>query len=382
MHQDIDVVLVSRGWFPTTKGGAEKFISRLGNELYKRGLKVVGITQWVRNAFYPKTPYKIIFISGKGKPNTLSSLVFSLKAGITVNKLKPCAVIVNGYWGELAPLFIKSSKIVTIIHDVGFVNSIYQSKLHYNTIKNIMRKYILSKIIKKSDIIVVPSLIVKKDIINYISSYCTEKIYVLGFEGIDGPFRRIHVENEYFDIVHVARFAPNKGHIILLKAFANILNELKNIRLWLVGGIDAKHIDYYEKIKYIANNINRKFNKPVVKIVTNAPSLNNYYALADVCVAPSIGDEGYGLAVAECMAYGKPVIASDIFADTGVVSAERAFVVERGDPYALANTIKYVYLNYEEALKKADKGLEFARKCSWSKVADKFIELLRHVNCK
>ncbi len=378
---DIDVVLVSRGWFPAIKGGAEKFIARLGEELHRRGLKVVGITSWIKGTLLPITSHRIILVSKKGKPSVLTSLVFSLKAGTIVNNLNPCAVIINGYWGELAPILIRNSRIITIIHDVGFVHSIRFSKRQYSGIKNFLRKNILNAIIRKSDIVVVPSLTVKRDIINYINNYYDEKIYALGFEGVDGPFKRIHIENEYFDIVHVARFAPNKGHLVLLKAFASILDELKNVRLWLVGSIDTIHTNYYRMVKRIAEQINVKIGKNVVNIVTDAPSLDKYYMIADVCVAPSISDEGYGLAVVECMAYGKPVIASDIFVDTGVASTERAFIVKRGDPYALANMIKYVYFHYEEALRKAKKGLEFVKKHTWSKVADKFIELLKYLNC-
>ena len=181
----------------------------------------------------------------------------------------------------------------------------------------------------------------------------------------------------------VGRFAPNKGQIITLKAFAKVLKEISNARLWLVGGrgINREQVQYLEEIQRMADAINTRIGREVVKVIVDPPSVDQYYRVP-MCVASSIAEEGYGLTVVECMAYGKPVIVSDIFVETGVASPDRAFVVRRNRPDELAKAIIHVYQNYKEALRRAEKGLEFAKKCSWEKVAEYFINLLKQFSCK
>ncbi|MEM4485599.1 MAG: glycosyltransferase [Sulfolobales archaeon] len=85
---------------------------------------------------------------------------------------------------------------------------------------------------------------------------------------------------------------------------------------------------------------------------------------------PSTWSEGYGLTAIECMAYGKPVIASDLFRETGAADDERAYIVRRGDLEALTQALEHVINNRSEALEKALKALDFVRRnCSWDEVA-------------
>jgi len=296
--------------------------------------------------------------------------MFSRKAAKMANEVGPDVVIVNSYWGELSPLYIgKSIPVIAIIHDVGLFESEEARKHRF---KYFLRVRILEKVVKRVEKIIVPSIAVKEDLMKYL--FVEEnKVFVLGFEGVDGPFKRVHDENDYFDIVQVSRFAPNKGQHITLEAFKHVMKVIPNARLWLVGGkgIGVEYIKYFENIAKIALRLNREAGREVVKVVVDADDVNPYYRIADVCVFPSISAEGYGLTVLECMAHGKPVIASSIFARTGVASEERAYILPSLTPKHVAETIVHVYKNYGDALKKAEKGLDYARKCSWRRVAEK-----------
>ncbi len=365
------VVVVSRNWFPSVKGGAEKFISRVAHYLYITGYDVVGITRYVRGYYKPRALHKLIYYREEHPAPIISSIRFSLWASKMVNKVKPDVVIVNSYWGEASPIFIdKEISMISVIHDIGLFRSEWARR---HRLKHLLRVYVLKRVVQKAKYIVVPTPSVKKDIIHFLGAD-PSKIEVLGFEGVDGPFRRIHVNNEFFDIVQVGRFAPNKDHITVLKAFRQIVREIPNARLWLVGGrpLDPEHERYFARVKALAKEINRSLGIEAVKIVVDAPDTDPYYKMADVCVAPSIGEEGFGLTVVECMAYGKPVVASDVFVETGVADPERCVIFRRGNYEALENAIVRLYQDKDLYERIANRGLEFSKKHSWEKVAEIF----------
>jgi len=370
------IAIISRGWFCSIHGGSERFISKLGEELHRRGFRVVGVTRWLPSFAYPKAVHELRIFEDRNPKPLIASIRFSRWAANVVNKIRPDVVIVNCYWGEASPIFISgSTPVVAVIHDVGLFHSEWARR---HRLKHFLRVQILKRVVRRVNAIVVPSETVKNDLVERLGAD-PSKIRVLGFEGVEGPFERVHEENEWFDIVQVGRFAPNKGQHILLEAFRRIAKEIPNARLWLVGGkgVDPEHIEYLNRVLRIAREINESLGEERVRIFVDVPSVEPYYRVADVCVAPSIGEEGYGLTVVECMSFGKPVIASDIFLETGVVSSDRAYVVPRGDVEALAKTILHVYRNPVEAMEKASRGLEYAKSCSWSRVADVFVELIK-----
>ena len=369
------VVVISRGWYPVVYGGSERFISRVSDELVKMGYQVVAITRLLKDQVLPRTSYQLITVRQRLALPYLASYMFSRKAAKVANKLRPNVVIVNAYWGELSPLYInKSIPVIVVIHDVGLFESEWARKHKF---KHFLRVKALKRVVERAEKIVVPSVAVKEDLVRYLS-IDEDKISILGFEGVDGPFKRVHNENEYFDIVQVGRFAPNKGQHITLGAFKHVMKVIPNARLWLVGGrgVDVEHVRYFERIVELADRLNREAGREVVKVVADVEDVNPYYRIADVCVFPSLGEEGYGLTVLECMAHGKPVIVSSIFARTGVASEERAYILPSLTPEHVAKAIVHIYENYGDALRKAEKGLDYARKCSWRRVAEKISTIM------
>lgn len=364
------VAIVSRSFWPYVKGGAEKFAFMVSRELVKLGFHVTVITRIAENNRDTELASRVIAVGPHFSIPLVSSYLFSRRAANVVNKLSIDVVLVNTYWGEAAPLYIKRRSkrpsIIAIIHDVGLVHSEIAKK---NIIKHMLRMHVLRRVIKVADLLIVPTIKVRNDLINFFDAP-SDKIYVLGVEGVDAPFRRIHDDNEYFDVVQVARFAPNKGHNVLLDAIELVGEKIPGLRVWLVGGLGpGSSKKYLDRLIARANYINKRYGKEIVIIRTNVPDVSKYYRLADVCVAASVAEEGYGLTIPECLGYGKPVIASDLFAELGTARPEFTYIYPRYSAEALAQLLLRVYNNFEEALFKAERGMRFFEKAKWSNIA-------------
>ncbi len=370
--------VISRNWFPSVRGGAERFISVLADRLFARGFDVVGVTRYFPGFDEPRARHRLVYYLDRYPLPFVSSIRFSLWAARIVNHLGPDVVIVNGYWAEASPIFVrKDIPVIVVIHDVGLFRSEWAKKHKF---KHFLRVRILRKVVERANRIVVPVDAVRNDLVRFLGVN-EDKIVVLGGEGVEGPMRFDHIANDTFDIVQVGRFAPNKGQLITLKAFKIIIRKIPDARLWLVGGkpVDEEHRRYYRRVVELARRINEEQGMDVVKIIVDAPDVSQYYRLADVCVASSVGEEGYGLVVAECMAYGKPVVASDIFKETGVADNDRALIYTRGDYEQLAKYVIKLYGDKSLYDILSKKGLEYAKTISWDKVASIFEKIIHEI---
>ncbi len=368
-----DVVVVSRGWWPLVKGGAERFAARVAEELASLGLRVAGVTiaPWRRRLLGGVTVYGV----RAPRVPVLGSYLFSRLAAGLVNRLRPRAVLVNAYWGETAPLYIhREVRVVAVVHDLGLLHSPLARR---QRLRHWLRMRALRGLARRADAFLVPTEPVARDLVEHFG-VPWERVRVLGFEGIEAPMRRLHVENQWFDVVQVARFSPNKGQHVLLEAARILLGETqwarRELRVLLVGGLSDK--SYYERLRRLAEELNRMAGRSVVELVADAESVDPYYRVADACVAASIAEEGYGLTVEECMGYGKPVAASDLFKELGRVDEETGYVFPRGDARALARVLERIHDNPQEALEKAMRGLEKVKDHTWRRVAEETRRLL------
>ena len=139
-------------------------------------------------------------------------------------------------------------------------------------------------------------------------------------------------------VIYISPQLINKGVIFLLNSLPD---EYKDKILVISTGrttlADNKIIE--ETVKKL--KVNYKYFGMVEK-----RQLPTFYSAADLICLLSQFDEGWGLHLAEGMAYGKPVIVSDVFLETGVASCERNLIFKRGDYIALANIILQLYHNF------------------------------------
>ena len=99
---------------------------------------------------------------------------------------------------------------------------------------------------------------------------------------------------------------------------------------------------------------------------------------ADVLCAPSLGGESFGMVLTEAFAAGTPVVASDIAGYRGVVApGVDGVLVPRGDPTALAETLRDLALDPARVERLAVGAAASAERYAWPRVAEQVVDRVR-----
>jgi glycosyltransferase involved in cell wall biosynthesis len=135
----------------------------------------------------------------------------------------------------------------------------------------------------------------------------------------------------------VAALVPRKGHGVLLQALASMPS--RQWHLTCVGSLE-RHRGMADQLRALAcaAGLDR-----LVEFAgeADATTLPGYYDSADVFVLPTLY-EGYGMAVAEALARGLPVVSTHTGAIAELVGDEAGIVVPPGDVAALSAALSQV----------------------------------------
>lgn len=112
---------------------------------------------------------------------------------------------------------------------------------------------------------------------------------------------QLGIDND-FVVMNVGRFAPQKNHHFIVKVFKELLNEVTNSKLILIGTGSMR--DEIESLLKDIGIINR------VTILNNIQNTEDYYSAADAFILPS-QYEGMGIVVVESQACGLYTLISD-----------------------------------------------------------------------
>ncbi len=183
---------------------------------------------------------------------------------------------------------------------------------------------------------------------------------------------RPHLKNKRdTNILCVARLVPEKGILVLLKAFLSLKKKHKNLTLTFIGdGPLKREVKGYKGVfvKQISYN-----------------KMPEEYAKADIFCLPSLQtgtwEEQYGMCLVEAMASGLPIVATKTGAIPEVCS-EVASLVSPGNPHALAVSLEKLIYNKEirRKMSKDSRGLA-TQKYDHLKVAKKIGELYQKLLC-
>ncbi|MFD4817053.1 glycosyltransferase [Peribacillus butanolivorans] len=160
----------------------------------------------------------------------------------------------------------------------------------------------------------------------------------------------------------VGRFSKQKDQATLIKAMKGLSED---VHLLLIGEGPLK-----AQNKILVNEIGLGHR---IHFLGFRNDVDRIYKTSDIVILSSKW-EGFGLAAAEGMATGKPVIASDVTGLREVVKGA-GILFSQGDSLELANKINNLIVNEEEYRMVSDKCLKRASKFNIKKMVGSYVNL-------
>lgn len=183
-------------------------------------------------------------------------------------------------------------------------------------------------------------------------------------------FPAAQAPTDTFRISYVGLLEPWKGFHYLLEAFATLRVKRADLVLW--GAPGARPIARYLRMKTAAD--------PRITLRTFDPARDGYgvpYVNASVLVHPSLSD-GFGQVVAEAMACGIPVIATDrTGAAEWIEEGRNGFVVPAGDAGAIRDRLEFLASHPAAVAELGRRGRETVRALSVAEFRRRYVPRLR-----
>ena len=165
------------------------------------------------------------------------------------------------------------------------------------------------------------------------------------------------------NLLFLGRLEQRKGLKYLLRAYAGLKREYPNIRLIVVG--EGGYRRGYQTSVQKAGLADVVF----AGLVTEEEKLR-YLHTADIFCAPNTGNESFGIVLAEAMAAGLPIVASNVTGFAYVVThGEEALLVRPRDERALGEALRTLILDPGLRHRLAERGRVRVNQFDWSHVA-------------
>jgi glycosyltransferase involved in cell wall biosynthesis len=162
--------------------------------------------------------------------------------------------------------------------------------------------------------------------------------------GKPAPFDR--QSNPVPHILSIGTVMPRKAHSVLVQSLARIADLDWHCRI-------AGSLDHSPQIVVELRNLITKYSMGSrIKLIGNIDDLDHLYRTSDLLVSSS-RYEGYGMAIAEAMAYGLPVVAARVGAIPDVVPPDAGLLVPVDDPDAMAAALRILLTDRAERAKLA-----------------------------
>ncbi len=177
-------------------------------------------------------------------------------------------------------------------------------------------------------------------------------------------------------VVFCGRFIPQKGIKELLDAF-DILKG-KSVKLILIGCYSYEKLNITPYSKEMAARAEKMSNVVYLGYVPNA-KIQDYYAVSDMMVIPSIWQEGAGLVTIEGMASGLPLIITDSGGMIEYVTDDCAVKVQINEELPQNLAVQIERLSNDAALceKMGEAGKERAKKFNPKYFYDSYVRIVK-----
>lgn len=277
-----------------------------------------------------------------------------------------------------APMFLPMPLVLTL-HDVIFMEQTAgkNTSSNYQKFGNLYRKWLVPKIVNKCKSIVTISEVEKTNITKTLG-LSTDAVTVV-HNGVSGRFGTkpsgeilqkvrddLGLTNDFF--LFLGNVEPRKNVNNTVKAFVFFAEKNDKIKL-VITGIKASFVED------ILAEIGKQsmLNRFVFAGFVSENVLLTLYSQAKLFLYPSLR-EGFGLPILEAMAFGTPVLTSNISA-MPEVAGDAAFLV---NPYSVEEIAAGMQTAYEnETLRNEKIALGYLRPSmfTWQKTAEKMLNI-------
>lgn len=172
-------------------------------------------------------------------------------------------------------------------------------------------------------------------------------------------------------ILFIGRAEKRKGLGVLLEAFERVRQRVPGATLTIAGATRRQVLDTARDGYRLPRNLAGVEPLGWVDDAEKVALLGE----AEIVCAPSLSSESFGVVLAEAMAAGTPVVASDIGGYRAVLKDGRAGrLVPVGRPDALAEALVELLVDPDERRRLAAAGTAAAAELSWRRVTDGILE--------
>ena len=173
-------------------------------------------------------------------------------------------------------------------------------------------------------------------------------------------------------LLFVGRLEERKGFPVAVAAFARLAERYPDLRLLVVG--DGSERDAVDDLPPAVRSRVEMLGR------VDDDRLAGYLRAATLYLGPATGGESFGIVLAEAMAAGLPIVASDIAGYRDVArNGREAVLVPPGDPDALVAAVGRVLDDPALARSLGGSGALRARDFAWDTVADRLVDVYRKV---
>lgn len=186
-----------------------------------------------------------------------------------------------------------------------------------------------------------------------------------------GNFRKKQNINEKHMVLYLGRLHEIKGIDFLIKAYAELIKEKKDIILMLAGPDDG----YRDKAELLIDKYNLKNDVKFIGFIDGLDKLEAYVD-ADMLVYPSIF-EIFGLVPLEAIMCGTPVIVTDGCGCSEIVKdADCGCLVKYGDIYDFKKKIQSLIEDAELRYSYVSNGKRYIEnKLQWNLIVERIVNL-------
>ncbi|MER0438762.1 glycosyltransferase family 1 protein [Emticicia sp. W12TSBA100-4] len=277
-----------------------------------------------------------------------------------------------------APIFLTVPLILTL-HDVIFMEKTVgkNTSTNYQKFGNLYRKWLVPKIVRKCQHIITISEVEKANIIRVLGLQMNQITVV--HNGVSGRFgikpnseiinqtkRELNLEGDFF--LFLGNVEPRKNVTNTVKAFVAFAEINTHVQLVITGLKPTFVSDILTEIGKLSF-----LNRFVFPGFVTENVLLTLYAEAKVFLYPSFR-EGFGLPILEAMAFGTPVVTSNISA-MPEVAGDAAFLV---DPYSVEEITAGMTVAYENdklRQQKINSGFLRPSMFTWQNTAQKMLNI-------